>query len=318
MTEPHVSPEVQAETAKLITQWEEGQAPYDEVIERFEVLMREAEADKRHNDHAQIQFRWAVIEGRRGNYDISIKHFEQARDLFSLGGMRRRVVACHLNIGESYRLKGNFTRARQYFRISYETALQIDHREMQITARINEALMLVSLGYDQQAERTLLECYELSAEPFPPDPERMERTRLSHLVDITKSLASIYAARNQTDLAWRYAQEAHMVAYSQRIAVLMGFADRAMGEALSLRPSDIPNGVNPDPDYYFAQSLNHLREINAEAEIARTLLSHGRSLVGRGKRTQAARKLNQAVTIFSRLGLVDEASRAAEEQLKML
>lgn len=320
--EPSVSPEVQTETAKLITEWEEGRKPYEVVIERFKVLIGEAEADKRPNDQAQIEYRWALIEAYRGNYENAIRHFENARDLFIAGGMRRRVIACHLNIGETYRLRGNFTRARQYFRISYEAALELGHREMQVTSRINEAQMLVSLGYHDQAEATLLECYDLASEAFPPDPDRdpdrMERARLSHMVDITKSLATIYSARRQADLAWRYAREAHLMAYSLHVSMLMGFADRAMGEAVSLSPNRVEEGVNRDPDYYFQQSIQHLRDVNAEAEIARTLLAQGRSLVGRGKRTQATRKLSQAVAIFSRLGLIDEAARAAEEQLKML
>jgi tetratricopeptide (TPR) repeat protein len=320
--EPHVSPEVQTETARLITQWEEGSVPYEEVMARFDVLAGEADAEHRFNDHGQIEFRRAIIEGRRGYYDDSIKHFERARDLFSAGGMRRRVVACHLNIGETYRLKGNFTRARQYFRISYEAALDLGHREMQVTARINEAQMLITLGYPDQAETTLLDCYAMASAPFPPDPDRdphrKERARMFHMVNIAKSLTSIYANRGDVDLAWNYAREAHLIAYSLHATLLMGFADRAMGEALSLKPASIDPDINPDPDYHFAQSIQHLREVNAEAEIARTLYAHGRSLIGRGKRTQATRKLNQAITIFSQLGLTEEASRAAEEQLKLL
>jgi tetratricopeptide (TPR) repeat protein len=320
--DPIVSPAVQTETAALLSKWEEGGVSYEDVIARFDVLMAEAIAAKRHNDHGQIEYRRGMIEGYRGSYETSIKHFENARDLFIAGGMRRRVIACHLNIGETYRLKGNFTRARQYFRIGYEAALELGHREMQVTCRINEAQMLVSLGYMDQAETTLLECYTLAREPFPydadRDPERVERGRLSHLVDITKALATIYSSRRQANEAWNYARECYTIAYQLTVTLLMGFADRAMGEAISLNPERIEDGVNPDPDYYFQQSISHLKEVNAEAEIARTLLAQGRSLIGRGKRTQAARKLNQAIAIFNRLNLIDEASRAAEEQLKLL
>lgn len=317
-----VSPAVQTETAALISKWEEGQLPYDAVVARFEALTAEAIAAKLPNDQGQIEYRWAMIDGYRGSYDTSIKHFENARDLFIVGGMRRRVIACHLNIGETYRLKGNFTRARQYFRIGYEAALELGHREMQVTCRINEAQMLVSLGYMEQAEAILLECYTLAQEPFPYEadrnPERVERGRLSHIVDITKSLTTIYASRRQADEAWRYAQECHKIAYNLSVTLVMGFGDRAMGEALSLNPSQVAAELNSDPDYYFQQSIQNFKEVNAEAEIARTLLAHGRSLIGRGKRTQAARKLSQAIATFSRLNLTDEASRAAEEQLKLL
>lgn len=320
--EPSVSPAIQSETAALISGWEEGQVPYEEVIARFDVLITEAIAAKRPNDHGQIEYRRAMIEGYRGNYDVSIKHFENARDLFIAGGMRRRVIACHLNIGETYRLKGNFTRARQYFRIGYEAALELGHREMQVTCRINEAQMLVSLGYMEQAETTLLECYSLASEPFPHDvdrdPARIERGRLTHIVDITKALTTIYASRRQAEQAWQYALECYTVAHSLNVTLLTGFADRAMGEAVSLNPNREEEGIKSDPDFYFQQSIQRFKEVDAEAEIARTLMSQGRSLIGRGKRTQAARKLNQAIAIFSRLNLTEEASRAAEEQLKLL
>jgi len=322
LSESTISPHVQTETAALISAWEEGQTSYEAVMARFQTMMTAAVADENANDQAQIEYRWAMIEGYRGSYENSIQHFERARDLFISGGMRRRVIACHLNIGETYRLKGNFTRARQYFRIGYEAALELRHREMQVTCRINEAQMLVSLGYMEQAEATLLECYTLAGEPFDADPDRdpdrVERGRLSHIVDITKSLTTIYSSRRQADEAWRYAREAHLIAHTLRMTLLMGFADRAMGEAVSLNPNRIEDDVNPDPDYHFQQSIQRFKEVNAEAEIARTLMSQGRSLIGRGKRTQAGRKLNQAVAIFSQLNLTDEASRAAEEQLKLL
>lgn len=321
-SDPSVSPEVQSETAALISRWEEGQTSYEDVIARFDVLIAEAIAAKRYNDHGQIVYRRAMIEGYRGNYEVSIHYFEVARDMFIAGGMRRRVIACHLNIGETYRLKGNFTRARQYFRIGYEAALELGHREMQVTCRINEAQMLVSLGYMEQAESTLLECYALAREPFPldsdRDPERIERGRLIHLVDITKSLTTIYASRNQADEAWRYARECYTTAYTLNVTLMMGFADRAMGEAATLNPNRGDEGDIHPPDYYFQQSIAHFKEVDAEAEIARSLLSQGRSLIGRGKRTQAARKLNQAIAMFNQLNLIDEARRAAEEQLKLL
>jgi len=319
--EPSISPHIQTETAALISAWEEGQTTYEVAMARFEVLVAEI-ADENPNDHGLIEYRWAMIDGYRGSYEASIQHFERARDFFVTGGMRRRVIACHLNIGETYRLKGNFTRARQYFRIGYEAALELGHREMQVTCRINESQMLISLGYMEQAEGTLLECYTLASEPFPidadRDPERAERGRLSHVVDITKSLTTIYASRRQADEAWRYAREANLIAHTLHVTLLMGFADRSMGEAVSLNPDRREDGVNLDPDFYFQQSIQHFKEVNAEAEIARTLLVQGRSLIGRGKRTQAGRKLNQAIAIFSGLNLIDEASRAAEEQLKLL
>ena len=56
----------------------------------------------------------------------------------------------------------------------------------------------------------------------------------------------------------------------------------------------------------------------AEGELAKTMYEHGRSLMRRDKKMPAARKLQQAMVIFTRLGMVDDAAKAAEAQLMVL
>ncbi len=48
------------------------------------------------------------------------------------------------------------------------------------------------------------------------------------------------------------------------------------------------------------------------------MLAHARCLAGHGRRTTAARKLQQAMIIFTRLGMTDDAAQAAEAQLQVI
>lgn len=317
---PAVTPELNAVSAQIISQWEDGRMTYAEAVRQLDILK---EAYREHpNDIGQIEYRRGAIEALRGSYNASIQHLEIAREHFMRGGLRARVVACHLNIGETYRRKGNFIRARQYFRIGYEAALELNHREMQVICRINEAQMLLAQGHDQQVETLLLECYELASEPFPADPDRdpdrMERSRLNHLTETTSTLTQLYLQRGDLEQAWRYAYESYLFAGSLHIPKLLGAAWRVMGNVVTRLQAEPMPDMPADPDHYYQQALALFDEVKSESETARTFMAQGSSMAERGLRTRANRKLGQAVALFTQLGMVDDAAKAAEEQLRLL
>ncbi len=311
------------ETISILTAWQDGTLSYPDAIAKLNELKAQAVATNRPEDQAYAELRRGVIEGYRGNYTASIDYFERARDFFLQAGSRPQVLTCNINIGETYRLKGNFSRARQYFRLGYEVALEQGNREMQVLARTNEAQMLLSQGHTDQAEAMLLECYALSEETYtvqyPEQTEQMARRAwLDQRVDIMQALTQIYLEHSKTDEAWRFAQEAYTVAKLIDAPLAQGFASRAIAQTLTLLGSAEQTGLNPDPDFHFLQAIQHFKDINAEGEIARTLFMQGRNLARRSRNTMAARKLHQAIAIFSKLGMVDDAAKAAEEQLNLL
>ncbi len=308
---------------QILTAWTDGSLPYADAIRQLETLKVSALEDGRAQDAAYIESRRGVIEGYRGNYPASISHFEQARDLFLRAGNRLQVLMCNLNIGETYRLKGQYNRARQYFRMGYESAVDQGYREMQVLARANEGQMLLTQGHIDMAEAMLLEAYTLSEQPFEvieegQSPQMVRRSWLDQRIDILQALAQIYLERGDPEQAWRFAREAHSVAGEIGSSLALGFATRAVAQAITLlgRPPEAPFAA--DPDAYFTQAIMAFKDINAEGEIARTLYLQGRSLARRGRATMASRKLHQAITMFSKLGMVDDAARATEEQLKLL
>ncbi|NOG52265.1 MAG: tetratricopeptide repeat protein [Chloroflexi bacterium] len=161
---------LQQHSTALLTAWEDGTLSYHDAIVQFNALRGEAQTRGQTEDEAFLESRLGVIEGYRGNYVGSIAHFERARDLYLRANNRRQVATCTLNIGETYRLKGNFARARQYFRIGLDAAVELGDRETQVLARTNESQMMLSQGNAAQAEANLRECYALCEEPFPVPP----------------------------------------------------------------------------------------------------------------------------------------------------
>ena len=316
-------PNIRLETASILTAWQDGTLSYPDAVAKLTAIKVQAITDNHPEDQAYAELRRGVIEGYRGNYVPCIDHFERARDLFLQANSRAQVLVCNVNIGETYRLKGNFSRARQYFRLGYDSAVEQGNREMQVLARTNEAQMLLSQGHTDQAEAMLLECYELSEQPYAIQHEgqtedMVRRTWLDQRIDIIQALAQIYLESGKGDEAWRFAREAYTVAEMIDAPLALGFASRAVAQTLSQLSVVDDLGFDPDPDAHFMKAIQHFKAINAEGEIARTLFTQGRSLARRSRNTMAARKLHQAVIMFSKLGMVDDAAKAAEEQLKLV
>lgn len=323
MDTPTPPQNIRSETALILTAWQDGSLSYADAVAKLNDVKARAVVDNRIEDQGYVELRRGVIEGYRGNYLPSIEHFERARDLFLQSGTRRQVLMCNINLGETYRLKGNFSRARQFFRMGYEAAVEQGDREMQVLAHTNEAQMLLSQGHSLQSEAMLRECYEMSQEPYTirhegQTEQGVRRTWLDQRIDILQALTQIYLEHNKVDEAWRFAREAYATAAEIDAPLALGYASRSIAQTLTQVGDVGDTGLNPDPDFHFLQAMQHFKEINAEGEIARTLYLQGRSLARRSRNTMAARKLHQAVAMFSKLGMVDDAAKAAEEQLKLL
>lgn len=324
MTVDSSTPErnIRLESSNVLTAWKDGELTYADAVAKLIEMKATAATANRPDDEGYAELRHGVIEGYRANYHASIEHFERARDLFLRAGVKNQVTVCHVNIGETYRLKGNFSRARQYFRMAHDSAVEQGNREMQVLAQTNEAQMLLSQGHIDQAEGFLLACYDLSEQPYTsPNPEQMDavrRTWFDVRIDIVQALAQIYLESGKAQECWRFAREAYAIAQEIDSPLALGYASRAVAQALTQIDDVGDSGLNPDPDTHFLQAIQHFKDINAEGEIARTLYLQGRSLARRSRNTMAARKLHQAVAMFSKLGMVDDAAKAAEEQLKLL
>lgn len=311
-----ISPDIAERSRAIFNDWQAGDLAYQDALEKYAQLRQSV---SRPADEAQIELQLGIMQGYRGNYDASIDHFERARELAMGVGNRGLIARSALNIGETYRLKGNFTRARQYFQASYEAAVAIGLKSLQVISRSNEAQMLISQGRYDQAENILKEFYNLSLEPWEnPESENTRRRRIEQLSEISGALATIYLETAKTEAAWKYAVEALKYAQEVDIVSHIGISYRIIGLILTELGSSPDPAFVHDPDVYFNQSIEAFREVKADGEIARTMHAHGKSLGKRGKKAEGVRKLQQATIIFTKLGMVDDAGRAAQDQLKLL
>jgi tetratricopeptide (TPR) repeat protein len=313
-TEP--TPEFYARGQDIFRRWESGDLPFKDAVDQMTVLGREAGLANHCANQGRAELLLGIMQGYRANLDASISHFDRARDLFERAGNRRRAISCVLNLGESYRLKGNFTRARQLFRAAFDGAKDIGVIDTQTIAACNEGQMLLSMDHLESARSTLEKAFLLAGQIT----ERPEQ-RVQLLCETQAVLALAHLRLKQNEKAWYFAWEALKIAREIDQPLYVGHANRSMGEVLSALgalPADADPSLSDDPDEYFRASSEAFQEIKAEGEQARTMYAHALSLAARGKGMTAARKLQQAMIIFTRLGMADDAAKAAHAQMEVL
>jgi tetratricopeptide (TPR) repeat protein len=312
-----VAPDFRDRYNVVFDAWQSGDITYADAVSKLDDLKKEAVLHGHLANQAGAELIMGIMQGYRANLNESIKHFENARDLFSKVNNRERVATCTLNIGESYRLKGNFTQARRFFHAAYEAASQLQDEKMQVSALTNEGQMLISMGRYEQARAALEDAHRLSKEKWSDEP-RIEASRIDNLCEIHHALAVIYLELGHALTAWEHAKKSLLIAQDIKHAYRVGFANRAIAEVLTRLGTPPDAGFSSDPDDYYQAASEAFRELKADGELARTMYAQGKSLAKRGKRMPSARKLQQAMVIFTRLGMVDDAAKAAEAQLEVL
>ena len=102
---------------------EKGELPFEQASTQMKTLIAEATKNSQIANQARGELLLGNMHGYRSNLNSSAKHFETARDLYTLVGNEARVAACNLNLGETYRQKGDFIKARELFAAAYENAV---------------------------------------------------------------------------------------------------------------------------------------------------------------------------------------------------
>ncbi len=306
------TPEFNQRCLDIIQRWSSGGLPYEEANQALVELGREAAGADRPVDQGRVEQLLGYMLGYRGRLNDAIYHYERARALYAHVNNQRRMAICDLNLGEAYRFKGDFNRARSLFDRASVTFSQVADLESQAMAIGNRGQMLFSLGQIEAARADLLESRRLALQ-IPPD--SLDRSGL--LCEIHHALALLYLRSGDPESARREALAAYQIAQEVPQPLERGFANRAIAELLTAGTA-LDNNFAHDPDHYYQAANEAFMEIHAEGEMARTMFMQARSLARRGRRMTAARKLQLAMGIFSRLGMVDDAARAAEAQLEVI
>lgn len=312
------TPEFEQTCLDIITQWENSTISFQEAVEQFTKIGQQAIADNNIVNQGRIEQLLGYLYHYRGNLDDSIYHNERARSFYSRANNLRRVGIIDLNQGENYRFKGDYNRALTLYQSAKRIAQQLDDIRPQLSATVNEGLVLIALEHYHDAYVTLSQALELSNQ-LPTTNDSWVRTNGRLLCEIHHGLAIIMLHEKKVSDALSEAQKALGLADTTGDPILRGFANRTMGEViteLTLSSANAPS--QSDPDLFFREALEAFNVLNAEAELARTMYAQAKSLAKRGKRSAAIRKLQQVMIIFSRLGMVDDAARTAETQLAMI
>ena len=316
LPDPDPTPEFYARCEKAFDSWQNGDLPFKEAVDQLTALGHEAMLSGHLANQGRAELLLGIVQGYRANLDVSISHFERAQGLFERAGNRRRALSCVLNLGESYRLKGHFGRARQLFRTAYERSKELGAIDTQTIAAFNEGQILLSMNHLDSARSTLERAFDL-AEQITERPDQ----RAEMLCETQAQLALVHLRLKQIDQTWKYAFAALQVAQEIDQPIQLGGVYRVFGEVLTSLgslPVDADPALPTDPDDYFRMSGDAFRSIKAEGEMARTMYIHALSLAQRGRGMTAARKLQQAMLIFTRLGMQDDAAKAANAQKEVL
>ncbi|MBZ0275040.1 MAG: tetratricopeptide repeat protein [Anaerolineae bacterium] len=301
---------------EILNAWTAGTAQIEDAIEQVTALRGESITSGYVANQARSETLLGILFAYRGSLSASIQYFERARALFTQVGNIKRIATCDLNLGESYRYKGDFIRARQYFERAYESYHALgDDLHGEANALCNRGQMFLSLDDLENASKDLHQALVLTGQIHDADQD-VETL----ICEIHRGLTMLYIAQGRLDDALAEAQAAYSIADRTQKPFHIGYANRAMGQILTAvsRNSENNHEKAADPDVYFQRANEAFREINAEGEVARTMFEHATSLARRGRRMMAAKKLQLAMVIFSRLGMIDDAAKAAEAQREML
>lgn len=308
------TPAFEEQVRLIFRNWSTGNMAFRDAIDQLAHLGQKAQTTGHLANQARVEHMLGYVQHDRGNLNTSLMHFERARALFEQVGNMQRIAMMDLNIGEVYRYKSDYTRARHLYRKAYEVASKLHLLELRTLALANEGQMLLNMNRHEQAFTSLTEAYQLTTQWSAEPEQSVENIR----TEIHCALAEIYLHRDEFTAAWEQAQYALENAETSQLPILSGIANRVIGDVLST-PADLPNvdrnSFTSDPDLYYQRAITILRDMRADAELAHTMFAYGKSLARRGRQLNAARQLQQAMIVYTRLDMVADAAKAARAQL---
>jgi tetratricopeptide (TPR) repeat protein len=307
------APDFNARGLVVLERWQQGEFPFQEAVKALNEMSHEATRSGHLANQGRAEHFLGYIQHYRGNLATSIMHYEKARALFAMVGNRKRVATIDLNQGENYRNKGDFIRARRLYRSAYESAATLDDVPLKTMAIANEGLSLISLKDYATARTALEEGLRLSYEWTVDD---VNLHTLS--CELHHGLATLDLLADQPESAWQHATEAVAFARKGGESISIGYAARILGDVMTEFNAPVEEGMPTTPDECYRMATEAFKHVNAEGELGRTLYSHAKSLARRNKRRAASLMFREAMVIFTRLGMTDDAAKAAEAQLKVL
>jgi tetratricopeptide (TPR) repeat protein len=299
------TPEFEQQCSTIRQSWRKGEITYEKALSEMIALSEQAKASDEQANHARALSYLGTIYGYRGKYNQSIEVLQQSRKIFLDLNNMYHVAVADINLGECYRHTGQYHLAQRLFHQAYEVADSLSHDLMRLVSIVNEGLMLIEMKQMDSASRSFVRGLEISRSME----EQGSPVRIASTCEIHYGLAVISLDAGQLDKAWEYAQLAMTEAAQAEQPLLVGFANRIAGMVLAA--FDTPP---EDPNPHLDEAYRAFRKVEAEGELARTMYEHGKYLIATGQRIKAGRRLQQAMVIFAKLGMMAEAAKASEAQ----
>jgi tetratricopeptide (TPR) repeat protein len=314
---PEIDEAFAARYRAILEDWQAGQISASEAEKKLLVMHEEAKAERDRMKQGGIELNLGIIQGYLANFTGSARHFETARQHFEAEGAQNQVVTCDLNIGETYRLQGNFTRAQMFFHRAYERGKELGNQRTMAIALTNEGQMWLSMDSYNKAQKALEEALTMASNPFPDEnEERIYISRLGTLAEIYHALTQLCLIDADNIKAWKYAKLSYEYAQRTGHPMRLGFGNRAIADAISALGDAPEPEFDSDPDVYYKKALDYFKEVKMEGDYAKTLYARGQSLVRRGRKSSAAKLFQQAMALFTKHGMTDDAAKAADAQTK--
>ena len=307
------TPEFNQDCAGVLQNWREGQITFREAVALMNRYLQQAVASGHRANQGCAEHTLGILQGQRGNLESSLLHLALAHELYQQTGNTELVARADMGRGIVWLSQGNLPASLELFRAIYQTAVTLEDRYLQLLTTQNEGVVLDELGQHAAAQSAYERALQL-AEQW----EGSVQQKSILLCSIHASLATLHQQLNEPEVAWRHALLAQEIAQQENFLLLQGYAHRAIAQLVAeLEPPPDAN-LSTDSDGYFQKALSAFQALNAEVDIANTVFYHACSLAKRGERLAALRKFQQAVLIYNRLGMVRDATLAAEAQLEFL
>jgi tetratricopeptide (TPR) repeat protein len=308
------APEFNQRCVSIVRSWQHGDLPFADAVAQMTRLSDEARRSGHAANEGRAEHALGFLQHYRGNLNTSIQHYERARSLFRRVNNLDRVGTMDLNQGENYRFKGDFMRALRLYRSAHELAKSTGNVNLQTMAAVNEGLVLLAVGDNTSALNAFTAALQLTDQWEDRDDPNLPGL----LCELYHGVAVVFLRQQRFRDAWENALRALEIASSTELPHQLGYANRTIGEVITELGQAPDSGFSNDPDDYFQAAMKCFKTLNEEAELARTMYAHALSMSHRGRRTMAAKKLQQVMIIFTRLGMVDDIARAAEAQLAVI
>jgi tetratricopeptide (TPR) repeat protein len=249
-----------------------------------------------------------VLKSASGRFQEATRHFEEALEIFSNIGNRRRATPLMNNLGVIAEARGDYQEARRRYQEALDTAREIGNRDGEMVYLSNLGGVKVHQAEYISAEADLKQVIEMAGA------EKMD------VLSVTYSfLANAYLGQNKVSEALPAAQRALDLAEETESQDDLGLVWRVLGlvAAALAEPVTISLGKEGQTrtlkaEEFFFESERIFNEIEKEEERARTLREWAKYKLAEGDYQQGMRMWDEAKEIFMQLGALPEVERMEE------